>query len=184
MKINQDAVIVSVEASTSDNPHDILQSNSGFVVALLAEDVLMEDITACALRSHFVEMYRQAVKSQGFAQFVRTIKWDDETVTLIREGLATMGAMQNLNQFNQAAAILDEMPAPQLQKFLTETTASTDTACSNAYDRLNRLNPQLCETFESENLVRLNSTWLRNHPDLVTLTRDQTTAEIARRAAM
>jgi len=183
MTIPQDAVIVSVKAVDSNEPYDIIESNSHFVLALLHEGVLLEDITACAVRSHFVDLYRGQVENGGFSQFVYNTGWDDEIVTLIREGLAAMGAMQNLNLFNKAAALVDALPTGQLQTFLEQ--GFFDDASSNvARDHLNACDEQMFETFESEDLIGLNSKWLRQHPDLVALTREGAVAEIKRRAAM
>ncbi len=185
MKINQDAVIVSVKVLDTDDPYDIILSNSQFVQALLAAGVLMEDVTACALRSHFVDVYRGEVQNGGFSQFVYNTRWDEEVITLIREGLATMGATQNLNAFNKAAAVVEAWPAERLRQFLDEDYFDPKQQDGNPpRDDLSQFDPLLCETIESEDLIQLHSTWLHNHPDLVTLDRDQATAEIKRRAAM
>lgn len=178
-RISADAVVVSEGGFASDDPYDIVYSNVTFVNALLEVGVALDDVSADALRSYYVDFYLGQVNNGGFAQFVQNSKWNDAVIASIRSGLAAMGASGMVANFAEMGTLVDKLGSARLESFL-----SSDLFGENAErDELNVLNKNFFALAENEDLVGLNAAWLRSLPNLVVLSLDEMFAEIERREA-
>lgn len=173
------AVIVSKESFESDDPHDIVDSNVTFVTALLEEHFTADELSQDALRSYYVDYYLAEVNNGGFSQFVYNSGWDEREIRYIREGLQAMGASRHLELFNQSSAILDRIGPDGMARFFDSEYFGEN----KERDILNEFNDAFYALCEDEDLVRLNSDWLRSLPHLALKTTDEMKAEVERRAA-
>jgi len=173
------SVIVSRESFASAEPYDIVDSNISFVNALFAEYLRAEEISPDALRSYYADYYLAQVNNGGFSQFVYNSGWSPAVVDLVREGLAAMKAGQHLKLFNESVAILDRMGPDKLEAFLASEYFGTN----KERDTLNAHNHRFNELSKTEDLIALNSAWLRSLSNLRVVTADEMRAEVERRAA-
>ncbi len=175
--IPSDAVVVSTAAFAADEPQRIVVSNAAFVDALFAEFLTAEEIAPDALRSYFVQYYLAQMDNGGFAQFVYNSNWDPNVVAKVREGLRTMGARMHQAVFLEGVTTVRQLGQEALDEFL-----SRDFWGDNPVrDRLDAVTEQFVKAGEVEDLAARNAEWLRAHPKLQVLTRDEMEAEVARR---
>ncbi len=175
--IPSDAVVVSTAAFAADEPQRIVVSNAAFVDALFAEFLTAEEIAPDALRSYFVQYYLAQMDNGGFAQFVYNSNWDPNVVAKVRDGLRTMGARMHQAVFLEGVTTVRQLGQDALDAFL-----SRDFWGDNPVrDRLDAVTEQFVKAGEVEDLAARNAEWLRAHPKLQVLTRDEMEAEVARR---
>ena len=175
--IPSDAVVVSTAAFAADEPQRIVVSNAAFVDALFAEFLTAEEIAPDALRSYFVQYYLAQMDNGGFAQFVYNSNWDPNVVAKVRDGLRTMGARMHQAVFLEGVTTVRQLGQDALDEFL-----SRDFWGDNPVrDRLDAVTEQFVKAGEVEDLAARNAEWLRAHPKLQVLTRDEMEAEVARR---
>lgn len=178
MAIADDAIIVSVKAIDTDEPYDIVESNVTFLNGVFAAGGGAENVSTDAFRSYYVDYYRGEVQNGGFSQFVFNSDWDADIVRLVREGLAAIGATRNLELFEQAAAPVERLSADELDAYLSGEYFGEN----SQRDDLSALDERLFEIIDREDLIELNYRWLKAHPKLVAITRDEAMAEIERRS--
>lgn len=177
--IPADAIVVSTASYSSDDPQRIVVSNAAFVDALFAEHLLAEEISQDALRSYFAQYYLAQMENGGFAQFVYNCNWDANVVATVRDGLRTMGARMHQAVFLEGVTTVRQLGADVLDDFL-----SRDYWGDNPVrDRLHVVTDQFAKACEVEDLAARNAGWLRAHPKLHVLTRDEMDAEVRHRAA-
>ena len=175
--IPDDAVVVSTASFAADEPQRIVVSNAAFVDALFAEFLTAEEIAPDALRSYFVQYYLAQMDNGGFAQFVYNSNWDPNVVSKVRDGLRTMGARMHQAVFLEGVTTVRQLGQEALDAFL-----SRDFWGDNPVrDRLDAVTEQFVKAGEVEDLAARNAEWLRAHPNLQILTRDEMEAEVARR---
>lgn len=177
MAISKDAIIVSVRAVDADDPYDIIWSNRTFIDAQLDAGVDATQLAPDAMRSYYVDFYRGEVENGGFSQFVFNTEWDPTVIQYLREGLKAIGAKKNLAMFEQAAAVFESMDEARQQQFLGGEYFGED----KNRDELAAFDEKLFSLFESEDLIGRNSQWLKAHPKLVAVTREEAMDEIQRR---
>jgi len=90
-----------------------------------------------------------------------------------------MKAGQHLKLFNESVAILDRMGPDKLEAFLASEYFGTN----KERDTLNAHNHRFNELSKTEDLIALNSAWLRSLSNLRVVTADEMRAEVERRAA-
>ena len=154
-------ILVSETAMNSENPQDVIHSNISIVNLMREEGVADELIHEDAIMSYYLDYY-WAHNSQGsFAQFVHQSGWDKELNELIEEGLALIGAEKHLEYFQQQSKKVKLMSSVKLNKFL-----------KGKFDGVNPVRDSLNNDafFElEENLIELNATFLKTHPDFEAL---------------
>ena len=154
-------ILVSETAMNSENPQDLIHSNISIVNLMREEGVSDELIHEDAIMSYYLDYY-WAHNSQGsFAQFVHQSGWDKELNELIEEGLALIGAEKHLEYFQKQSKKVKLMSSVKLNKFL-----------KGKFDGVNPVRDSLNNDafFElEENLIQLNATFLKTHPDFEAL---------------
>ena len=177
--IPADALVVSDVSFDADDPQRIVVSNAAFVDGLFAAHLTADEIAPDALRSYFVQYYRAQMENGGFAQFVYNSDWDRNVVAKIRDGLRTIGARMHQAVFLEGIAVIRQLGDDALDDFL-----SRDYWGENPMrDLLGNVTAQFTKACDVEDLTAKNAAWLRNHPKLHVLSRDEMDAEVTRRAA-
>lgn len=177
-KVDQ-SVIVSKKSFESDDPYDIIDSNISFINALLEEHFRHDELSQDALRSYYVDYYLAQVNNGGFSQFVYNSRWEKNTIGYVRDGLEAMGASKHLQLFNQSAAIIDRIGPDGMEKFFKSEYFGDN----KERDILNKFDDKFFDLSKREDLIKLNSKWLRSGPKLVVMTIAEMKAEVERRAA-
>lgn len=131
------------------------------------------------MRSYYVDYYLAQVNNGGFSQFVYNSGWEQDTIRYVREGLLAIGANQHYELFNQSATILDRLGADGLEKFFESEYFGEN----EERDILNEFDDKFDDLSEREDLIQLNSDWLKGLPNLVVMTVDEMKDEVERRAA-
>jgi Domain of unknown function (DUF4375) len=175
--IPADAIVVSTASFGADDPHRIVVSNAAFVDALFAEFLTAEEISEDALRSYFVQYYLAQMQNGGFAQFVYNCEWDPNVVAKIRDGLRTMGARMHQAVFLEGVSTVGELGHDGLDEYLAREYWGDNPV----RDRLDAVTEQFVKACEVEDLAARNAEWLRSHPKLHVLTRDEMEEEVRRR---
>lgn len=173
------SVVVSKESIESDDPYDIVYSNITFLKRLLQEHFTHAELSQNAMRSYYVDYYRGQVDNGGFSQFVYNSGWEPATIRFVREGLKSIGAEKHLKLFNESASILDRIGPDGMEKFFESEYFGEN----NERDILNEFDEKFYHLAEQEDLIKLNSEWLRNLPELVVKSTEELKAEVERRAA-
>ena len=177
--IPTDAIVVSTASFAAADPHRIVVSNVAFVDALFAEYLTAQEIGQDALRSYFVQYYLAQMENGGFAQFVYNSNWDPNVVAKVRDGLRTMGARMHQAVFLEGVTTVRQIGRDGLDAFLTRDYWGDNPV----RDRLDAVSDQFARACEVEDLAARNADWLRTHPKLHVLTRDEMDAEVRNRAA-
>lgn len=173
------SVVVSKESLESDDPYDVILSNISFVNALLGEYFTHEELARDALRSYYVDYYLAQVENGGFSQFVYNSGWEEFVIECVEEGLEAMGAVKHRKLFRQCASILDDIGPEGMARFYKSEYFGEN----EERDVLSEFDDTFFELLEEEDLVLLNSAWLRSLPNLVVMSREEMAAEVERRAA-
>ena len=177
--IPADAIVVSNVSFTADDPQRIVVSNAAFVDALFAEHLTAAEVSQDALRSYFVQYYLAQIENGGFAQFVYNSDWDPNVVAKIRDGLRTIDARMHQAVFLEGVTTVRQLGRDGLEEFLSRDYWGDNPA----RDRLDAVTGQFVKATEVEDLAARNADWLRSHPKLHVLRRDEMDAEVQRRAA-
>lgn len=158
-------IIVSETAFTSENDQDIINSNIS-VINLMREEGVNDDlIHEDAIMSYYLDYYVSQYTEGNFAQFVYNSRWDKELNELIEEGLALIGAEKHLEFFQQQCKKVSLFSSVKLNKFLKGKLEGVNPV------RDSLLNDTFFEL--DENLVSLNSNFLKSHPDFQVLSVDE-----------
>ena len=158
-------ILVSETAMNSENPQDLIHSNISIVNLMREEGVSDELIHEDAIMSYYLDYYWAHNSQGGFAQFVHQSGWDKELNELIEEGLALIGAEKHLEYFQYQSKKVKLMSSVKLNKFL-----------KGKFDGVNPVRDSLNNDvfFElEENLIELNATFLKTHPDFEALPIDE-----------
>ncbi len=171
------ALIVSAAALASESPQDIVQSNIDFLNALFGEHLWAEEVPADGLRSYYVDYWLAQLNNGGCSQFIYNTQWNQQVVTLVREGLTAMGAQGHLAILERCAQQVERLSQEQLTAYF----ASDYFGENSTRDKLNAPNDAFFALEKTTPLLALNAAWLRTHPALVALSEDEMTAEAQRR---
>lgn len=151
------SILISETAANSENPQDIINSNIS-VINLMREEKIDDDfIHEDALMSYYLDYYTSQYTQGNFAQFVYNSAWNKELNELIEEGLQLIGAEKHLELFQAQCKKVSLMSSVKLAKFL-----------KGKFEGVNPIRDVLNNNsfFElEENLVELNATFLKSHPD-------------------
>ena len=154
-------IIISDTAMNSDNLQDVVHSNISIINLMREEGVNDDLIHEDALMSYYLDYYVSQYTEGNFAQFVYNSGWDKELNELIEEGLALIGAEKQLELFQQQSKKVKLMSSVKLNKFLKGKLEGVNPI----RDLLNN------DTFFEleENLIAMNATFLKTHPDFEAL---------------
>jgi hypothetical protein len=176
--ISRDAIVVSDESFRSDDPDKILWSNIRFLDSLFAEGLTNNEASADALFSYHVEYYLEQVENGGFSQFIYNSRWQPKIILNVREGLRAMNATRHLELFGEVSRQVEQLGKERLTEFF-----KSDYFGNNAVrDELDALSERFYELSKQENLHSINAAWLRQHPNLVAMTKEQMEEDVRRRA--
>ena len=163
------SIVVSQTSVESDDSYDIIMSNIDTLNQAFDRYLDYDEVCVAALQSYHVDYYLAQVENGGFSQFVYNSNWDPRMQTWIREGLQAMQAKKHAALFEQSAAMVNQWSAEQLQQY-----------CDGEYfgdnqqrDLLSQFDDAFYALSEREDLIELNSQWLKNHPQLKVLADDE-----------
>lgn len=158
-------IIVSETAMNSENPQDIIHSNISVINLMREEGVDDEFIHEDALMSYYLDYYTSKYTEGNFSKFVYDSRWNKELNELIEEGLALIGAEKHLELFQTQAKRVKLLSSVKIGKFLNGkfegVNPTRDLLNNNVFFELD------------ENLVELNTNFLKSHPDFETLPVDE-----------
>lgn len=155
-------IYVSQQSFDDEDEYEIVSSNIDLLNALLNEYLNEDEIHPASLQSYYVDYYHAQVHNGGFSQFVYNTGANERIFTLVEQGLAAMGAEQNLNLFRRAISSLQQFDEAQMEAFLDgEYFGENETR-----DILNQVSDDFFDLDKQENLIDHNGQWLKRHPDI------------------
>jgi len=174
--------IVLTTSSIEASDEEAVQANVGIVDAMHTALLHADEMSPVAVRSYYVDFYLAQALEGGFAQYAFMTMDRTATDTLIREGMAAMGAAEHLDLFNRSAASFDGLSAEDAEHYLDGAVDDTvDTP--DAVVRMEELDGEFEELLERENITALNAAWLRGQADLLVLDDEEVGPYIQRLAA-
>lgn len=173
------AIVVSRDSFDSDDAYALIQSNISFINAQLDQWLRPDEIAADAMCSYYVDFYVAQVNNGGFAQFVYNCNADPEVLEQVGRGLDAMRAPRHAALYAASRALLEQMDDATLEAFMEGDYFGDNPA----RDALDRHSDAFYALADEEDLIALNSAWLRAHPQLVVLSIPEMQAEVERRAA-
>ncbi len=173
----QDAIIVSKRKYDSSDPYDIILSNIAVLNGQFEEHLTEEEVSQDSLLSYYVDYYLAQLNNGGFSQFVYNSRWNPQIVEFVETGMRELNAHKNLEKFEKACGLVEKLGPDELANFFVSEFFGENAT----RDALDEFNEELFDVCEEEDLIELNSNWLRNHPKLVVLTVDEIKAEVKRR---
>lgn len=176
-KYPPEAVLVSQQAHQSDDPYDLVYSNIEVVSSFLEEHFHPQELSQQALQSYYVDYFYSELNNGGFSQFVYNTGWD-ESVDFVTAGFQAIGATRHLELFEDAARqIMEKLGTDRLIEFFESDYFGEN----DERDFLNAFDEAFYALEEHEDLIELNSRWLRSLPNLVVLTEEEIDAELQAR---
>ena len=177
----QPVVLTSSSIETTDE--EAVEANVSVVDAMHTALLRTEEMSPVAVRSYYVDFYLTQALEGGFAQYVFMSIDRAETDTLIREGMAGMGASAHLDLFNRTVEAFGALSEEETEQYLDGGLDDTDEAPDGVL-RMEELDGEFEELLESENITALNAAWLRGQADLVVLDDEEVGPYIQRLAAL
>lgn len=163
-----DKILISQQSLDSDDNYDVIYSNIENLNGLFERYVEYDEVCKEALYSYFVDYYLAQVNNGGFSQFVYNAGWDEFIVNCVREGLRAMNATKHSALFEQSANLIDQFSDEQFEQFL----AGEYFGENEQRDILNSFDDQFYELNDHEDLIEINSQWLKSHPKLQVVDED------------
>ena len=160
--------VVLTSSSIASNDEDVVEANVSIVDAMHTALLCTEEMSPVAVRSYYVDFYLTQALEGGFAQYEFTAVDRAETDSLIREGMAGMGATAHLNLFNRAVQAFDDLSEEDEEHYLDGGLDDTEET-SDGVLRMEELDGEFEELLESENITALNAAWLRGQAELLVL---------------
>ena len=111
-------IYVSQQSFNDEDEYEIVSSNIDLLNILLNEYLNEDEIHPASLQSYYVDYYHAQVHNGGFSQFVYNTGANERIFALVEQGLAAMGAEQNLNLFRRAISSLQQFDEAQMEAFL------------------------------------------------------------------
>ena len=181
MTASQQPVVLTT-GSIEATDEEVVDANVLVVDAMHRELLQTDEMSPVAIRSYYVDFYLTQSLEGGFAQYVFTSLDRDETDTLIRDGMASMGATAHLDLFNRTAEAFDNLSEEDAERYL-DGALDDDEEPTEGVRALEELDGEFEELLETENITALNAAWLRAQGSLLVLDDDGLTAYIAQRVA-
>ncbi|MHC6228716.1 DMP19 family protein [Arthrobacter sp. MMS24-T111] len=162
----QPVVLTSSSIEASDE--EVVQANVTVVDAMHTALLRTEEMSPVAVRSYYVDFYLTQALEGGFAQYAFLAVDRTATDTLIREGMAGMGATAHLELFNRAVECYDALSGEETELYL-DGSVDDGGDVPDAVLRMEELDGEFEELLEQENITSLNAGWLRRQADLMVL---------------
>ncbi|AUZ36161.1 hypothetical protein C3B78_18065 [Arthrobacter sp. PGP41] len=175
--------VVLTSSSIDSSDEDVVEANVSIVDAMHTALLRTEEMSPVAVRSYYVDFYLTQALEGGFAQYVFTAVDRSETDTLIREGMAGMGAAAHLDLFNRAVEAFDDLSEEDEEHYLDGGLDDTEDTPDGVL-RMEELDGEFEELLESENITALNAAWLRGQAELLVLDDEEVGAYIERLVSM
>ena len=182
MTASQQPVVLTT-GSIEATDEEVVDANVLVVDAMHRELLQTDEMSPVAIRSYYVDFYLTQSLEGGFAQYVFTSLDRDETDTLVREGMASMGATAHLDLFNRTAEAFDNLSEEDAERYL-DGALDDDEEPTEGVRALEELDGEFEELLETENITALNAAWLRGQESLLVLDEDELTAHIERLVAL
>lgn len=174
--------VVLTSSSVEAGSEDAVAANVGMVDAMHAAFLHLEEMSPVAVRSYYVDFYLSQALEGGFAQYVFTAGDRAETDTLIREGMAGMGAAAHLDLFNRSVGQYDSLSDADAVHYLDGTPDERGNVPGGVL-RMEELDGEFEDLLERENITALNAAWLCRQPDLLVIDDEEAGAYIQHLAA-
>lgn len=168
MDLKLEGIVISEESHKSGDDDEVIYSNIDYLNSLFEEYIYSQEVSDDALKSYYVDYYLAQVNNGGFSQFVYNSGWKSEMINYVRQGLKEMGATRNLELFNKSAEILDELGEERIEEYLDSEYFGTN----EERDILNSFNDRFYDLQKSEDLISLNAAWIKKHPKLEVLKKE------------
>jgi hypothetical protein len=162
----QPVVLTSSSIEASDE--ETVQANVTVIDAMHTALLHTEEMSPVAVRSYYVDFYLTQALEGGFAQYAYLALDRAATDTLIREGMAGMGATAHLELFNRAVESYDALSEEDTELYL-DGSVDDGGDVPDGVLRMEELDGEFEELLEQENITALNAGWLRRQADLVVL---------------
>ena len=94
--------VVLTSSSIEGRDEEVVEANVAIIDAMHNALLATEDMSPVAVRSYFVDFYLCQALEGGFAQYAVMAAARSTMDTLVREGMAGMGAGAHLDLFNRA----------------------------------------------------------------------------------
>ncbi|MBT2249364.1 hypothetical protein JHV56_11690 [Arthrobacter sp. BHU FT2] len=180
MTIQQPVVLTSSSIEASDE--ETVAANVSVVDSMHTALLNTEEMSPVAVRSYYVDFYLTQALEGGFAQYAFMSLDRQETDTLIREGMAGMGATAHLELFNRAVEAYEGLSEEDAELYLDGPLDDDDEVPAGVL-AMEELDAEFEELLERENVTALNAAWLRSQPDLLVLDDEKVGAYIHELAA-
>ena len=174
--------VVLTSSSVEAGSEEAVAANVSVVDAMHAALLHLEERSPAAVRSYYVDFYLSQALEGGFAQYVFTAGDRAETDTLIREGMAGMGAAAHLDLFNRTVEAYDSLSDEDAVHYLDGTPDERGDVPDGVL-RMEELDGEFEELLERENITALNAAWLCRQADLLVLDDEEVGAYIQHLAA-
>ncbi|WP_258803758.1 DMP19 family protein [Pseudarthrobacter sp. NS4] len=180
----QPVVLTSSSIEASDE--EAVEANVSVVDAMHTAHLHTGEMSPVAVRSYYVDFYLTQSLEGGFAQYAFMAVDRSETDTLIREGMAGMGATAHLDLFNRAVEAYDGLSEEEAGHYLDGGLDVLNHAdeTPDAVLRMEELDGEFEELLERENITALNAAWLRGQADLLVLDDEEVGPYIQRLASL
>ena len=175
--------VILTSSSIEARDEEVVDANVSVVDAMHTALLHTDEMSPVAVRSYYVDFYLTQALEGGFAQYVFTAVDRSETDTLIREGMAGMGAAAHLDLFNRAVEAFDDLSEEDEENYLDGGLDDTQDTPEGVL-RMEELDGEFEELLESENITALNAAWLRGQAELLVLDDEEVGAYIERLASM
>ncbi len=182
MTTSQQPVVLTIGSIEASN-EEVVDSNVRVVDAMHKELLHTDELSPVAIRSYYVDFYLTQSLEGGFAQYVFTSVDRDELDTLIREGMAGMGATAHLELFNRTVEAFVNLSEEDEERYL-DGALDEDEESSEGVRAMEELDGEFEELLESENITALNAAWLRGQEGLLVVDEEELTAHIERLVAL
>ncbi|MDR7159491.1 hypothetical protein [Arthrobacter sp. BE255] len=182
MTASQQPVVLTT-GSIEATDEEVVDANVLVVDAMHRELLQTDEMSPVAIRSYYVDFYLTQSLEGGFAQYVFTSPDRDETDTLVREGMASMGATAHLDLFNRTVEAFDALSEEDAERYL-DGALDDDEEPTEGVRALDELDGEFEELLESENITALNAAWLRGQDGLLVLGDGELAAHIERLVAL
>lgn len=159
------SVTISKQALESGDAYAVVQSNIDFLNLLFQQHLRIDEVAPESLCSYCVDYYLTQVNNGGFAQFVFNSGCNATTNTWIADGLLRMGATRHAELFARSMKLVEDMPEERLQAFFDGELFGPNVE----RDILNGNNDAFFELNKHEDIVELNSRWLRSLPNIAVI---------------
>ena len=162
----QPVVLTSSSIEASDE--EAVAANVSVVDAMHTALLATDEMSPVAVRSYSVAFYLTQALEGGFAQYAFMSVDRNETDTLIREGMAGMGATAHLDLFNRAVEAYGDLSEEDAEHYLDGPLDDDDEVPAGVL-AMEELDGEFEELLERENITALNAAWLRGQADLLVL---------------